>query len=224
MRGGGRHIFTKVQIMVEYRTINMEEYPRREHFRYFSAMPVPTFGITARVDVTGLVRFCRERRCSFYMAMTHIACLAANGVPELRRRSRDGGIIEYAKCGTSHIELLPDETYCYCTLWHDMDWDEFIPYAEACRKRAVSAPVIEEDVDVDALYFITTVPWISYEQVSMPITSPVDDNPRFCWGRYEENHRGRLMLPFTLNANHALMDGVHAGAFYRRLQEELDKV
>ncbi len=32
------------------------------------------------------------------------------------------------------------------------------------------------------------------------------------------------MLPFTLNANHALMDGVHAGAFYRRLQEELDKV
>lgn len=58
----------------------------------------------------------------------------------------------------------------------------------------------------------------------MPITSPVDDNPRFCWGGYEEDHRGRLMLPFTLNANHALMDGVHAGAFYRRLQEELDKV
>lgn len=67
MRGGGRHIFTEVQIVVEYRTINMEEYPRREHFRYFSAMPVPTFGITARVDVTGLVRLCRERRCSFYM-------------------------------------------------------------------------------------------------------------------------------------------------------------
>lgn len=67
MRGGGRHIFTEIQIMVEYRTINMEEYPRREHFRYFSAMPVPTFGITARADVTGLVRFCRERRCSFYM-------------------------------------------------------------------------------------------------------------------------------------------------------------
>ena len=68
------------------------------------------------------------------------------------------------------------------------------------------------------------MPWISYEQVGMPITSPVDDNPRFCWGRYEEDHRGRLMLPFTLNANHALMDGVHAGAFYRRRQEEFDKV
>lgn len=209
---------------MEYRVLDMSRYPRIEHFRYFMSMPDPTAAITAKVDVTELVRFCREKRCSFYMAATHVSCIAANRIPELRRRTRDGGIIEYAECGTSHIELLPDETYCYCTLWHDMPWDEFIPYAGQCRKKAVAAPGIEEDEDVDALYFVTTLPWIHYEQISMPVTDPVTDNPRFCWGKYEADHRGRLMMPYTLSANHALMDGVHFGRFFGNLQEEIDRL
>lgn len=208
--------------MAEYRKLDMDNYPRLEHFRYFTAMPVPSVGVTAKVDVTKLAGFVKERKCSFYMAMTHLTCLAANRVPELRQRTRDGGIIEYEKCGTSHIELLPDGTYCYCTLWHDRDWDEFIPYANECRRRAVAYPGIEEDDDADALYFVTTLPWIHYEGISMPVTDPITDNPRFCWGKYEGDFRGRLMMPFTLIVNHALMDGIQIAGFYKKLQEELD--
>ena len=202
----------------------MKNYPRLEHFKHFSAMPIPTVSITAKVDVTKLVPFCKAHNCSFYMAVTHIACMAANKVPEFRQRTRDGGIIEYAACGTSHIELLPDDTYCYCTLWHDKDWDEFIPYANACRKEAVSSAGIQEDEDVDALYFVTTIPWVHYEQITMPVALKTPDNPSFCWGRYQEDHRGRLMMPFTVSANHALLDGVHLGAFFREFQAEADRL
>lgn len=208
--------------MVNYTALNMARYPRREHFEYFSAMPVPTLGVTVKLDVSKLVRFCKAKKCSFYMAMTHISCLAANRIAEFRRRTKNGGIIEYERCGTSHIELLPDGTYCYCTLWHDQPWDEFFPYAAACREQVRRDPGIDEDEDSDALYFITTLPWFHYEQISMPVTDPVLDNPRLCWGKYEEDFAGRSVLPYSVFVNHALMDGVHLAAFFRNLQEEID--
>ena len=210
--------------MIKYRVLEMENYPRAEHFRYFSAMPNPSAGVTAKVDVTRLVRFCKEKGCSFYTAMVHIACLAANRIPEFRRRTRDGGIIEYETCGTSHIELMPNETYCYCSLRHEMDWDEYLPYAGRCREEARSAPCITGDEDADAQYFITTLPWVHYEQILMPVTAPVADNPRFCWGKYEEDFRGLLMMPFTVIVNHALMDGIHISALFRNLQQEIDRL
>lgn len=210
--------------MIKYNVLNMEHYPRVDHFHYFSAMPNPSTGVTAKVDVTRLVRFCKEKGCSFYTAMIHIACLAANRVPEFRRRVKDGGIIEYETCGTSHIELMPNDTYCYCSLRHDMDWDEYLRYAGHCREKARSAPYITEDEDADAQYFITTLPWIHYEQILMPVTDPVTDNPRFCWGKYEEDFRGRLMMPFTVIVNYALMDGIHISTLFRNLQEEIDRL
>lgn len=209
--------------MTDYKTIDMESYERKAHFEYFSSMPDPTVGLTVKVDVTKLVSFCKMKKCSFYMAMTHIACIAANKVPELRRRTKDGGIIEYTECGSSHIEPRSDGSYCYCTLWHNMNWDEFIPYAEKCRERAKQGG-IEEDEAVDALYFVTTVPWLHYEQVSMPVPCPINDNPSFCWGKWEADYTGRKMMPFSLFVNHALMDGIHIAEFYRILQEELDRL
>ena len=210
--------------MFEYRVLDMERYPRLQHYKYFSAMPNPMLGITVKTDVTRLVDFCRNNKFSFYMGMTHVSCLAANRIPQLRQRKSGNGIIEYTQCGTSHIELLPDETYCYCTMRHDMPWDEFIPYAQQCRRKAVEHPGIAEDHDVDALYFVTTLPWLHYEQLSMPVAHPVTDNPRFCWGKYEADIHGRLILPFTLQANHALADGIHIAAFFRSLQEEIDSL
>lgn len=214
----------EMQSMTDFTMIDMEHYPRLEHFRYFSSMPDPKLGITVKVDVSRLAEFCREKNFSFYLAMTHTACLAANRVPELRQRRRGGGIIEYSECGTSHIELLPDSSYCYCTLRHGMSWDEFIPYAKACREKAVASPGIAEEEDADSLFFVSSLPWLHYEQVSMPVSGNAADNPHLCWGRYEEDSRGRLMIPFTLYANHALADGIHFAAFFRILQEELDKV
>ena len=110
--------------------IDMAQYARRRHFDYFRSLPYPYVGVTENVDVSGLVRFCHEKGCSFYLAFLHAAARAADGVPQLRQRIRDGGIVEYDACPTSHTELLPDGTYCYCTLRHDHPLDRYLPYAE----------------------------------------------------------------------------------------------
>ena len=204
---------------MHYTEIDLETYPRKAHFELFSSLADPTVGLTARVDVTDAVRFCRQKGCSFYTVFIHIAALAANEVPELRRRVRNGGIIEYDLCATSHVELTPSGAYGYCTLRHDMGWDEYLRYAAEERRKALLEPTICEDEDVDSYFFVTTVPWLSYDQVTMPYSGA--SNPNICWGKFEPDAQGRLMMPLTLNANHALADGKHIADFFENIRRQL---
>ena len=206
---------------MNYRMIDLENDPRRAHFEYFRSLQNPMMGVTVNVDVTALREFCRARGSSFYLAFMHVAARAANAVPELRRRIHGGGIAEYDACGTSHVELLENGTYVYCTLFHDMGWDEYLACAEAARRRSREGGSIEEDADVEGLYFVTSLPWLHYVQLIQPTAGGDESNPRISWGRFEADHRGRLMMPVTLMAHHALVDGLQAARFYENIDAEL---
>ena len=209
-----------------FREIDMSSYPRKAHYDHFRHLPNPHVGVTVDVDVTELVRVCKENGWSFYLAFIRVAALAANAVPELRRRLKGEGIVEYDACGTSHIELLEDGTYCYCTLRHDpaQSWETYMSYAAAERDRARSGASIEEEDDVDSLLFITSLPWLHYSAFIQPTGGPADSNPRISWGRFAPDHRGRLMLPLTLLCHHSLVDGLQIGAFYGEVQALLKKL
>lgn len=200
----------------------MNTYPRKAHFEYFSKMIDPTVGVTVKVDVQPLLSFCKAGDHPFYTAFIHLAALAANAVPELRQRIRGDRIVEYSYCGTSHIELLPDNSYCYCTLHHDSDWDEYFRTAQMIRAQAREKAGIGEDLDVEGLFFITTVPWLHYEHISMPVTGGTNSNPQICWGKYEKDGSGRFMMPLSIYANHALVDGIHIASFFENIRKELD--
>lgn len=206
---------------MQYHLIDMETYPRRAHFDYFRSLMNPMVGVTVDVDVTALRDFCAARVASFYLAFMHVAARAANAVPELRQRIHGGGIAEYDACGTSHVELLDDGTYGYCTLFHDLDWDAYLPYAGESRRRCRESASIEEDADVEGLYFVTSLPWLHYSQFIQPTAGGDESNPRISWGGFAPDHRGRLMLPVTLLAHHALVDGLQIAAFYQNLDAEI---
>lgn len=206
------------------RMIDLQQYPRKAHFDYFRSLANPSVGVTVEVDVTDLLAFCRERKVSFYLAFMHAAALAADCVPELRQRIRGEGIVEYASCGTSHVEDKGDGTYCYCTLHHHMPFDAYIRQAETARKACRENAGIEEDDDVESLYFVSCLPWLHYTQLVQPTAGGDESNPRITWGRYDEDPRGRFMMPVTLLCHHALVDGRHLGAFYQQLETQMFRI
>ena len=201
--------------------IDLTSYPRRRHFEYFSSLPYPYVGVTNNVDVTELVRFCKDQKYSFYLVFMHAAALAADGIAALCQRIRNRGIIEYSECPTSHIELLDDGTYCYCTLRHHMPLDEYIPYAENARTQCRLNGSIEEDSQAESLYFISTLPWLHYTALIQPVACGEESNPRITWGRFQKDYAGRDQLPVTILAHHGLVDGIHIARFYENLEKQL---
>ena len=200
--------------------LDLAAYPRRAHFDYFRQMANPYLSVTAPCDITALRRLTQEKGLPFFLTVLHCAINAANAVPELRQRIRGKGIVEYDRCLSSHTVALPDGTYCYCSLEVDRPFREFLPYAAAEQERVKAAPTLEDGEDGESLFFVSCVPWLSYTALTQPTPTPADSNPRITWGRWHRQE-GRTLLPMTLLANHALVDGIHIARFYENLDREL---
>ena len=201
--------------------IDLDAYPRRNHFNHFCAMAYPYAGVTVDVDVTDLLSLCREKGDSFYLMVLHAVALAADEVPEFRRRIDHGGIVEYDECPTSHIELKPDGTYAYCTLRHHMPLADYLAQAESARTAAREGGSIEEEDDVQSMYFISTLPWLHYTQLIQPVACGEESNPRITWGKYQANDKGRMMMPLSMLVHHALADGIHIAKFYEAFNQQM---
>lgn len=130
---------------MDYTVRDLDTYKRKQHFKYFSGLAFPYVGTTAPVDITALMEKIRREGLPFFLTFCYCAARAANRVPEFRRRILNGGIVEYARCRTSHTVALEDETYCYCTLESAMPFAEYLPYAKREQERAKAARSIEED-------------------------------------------------------------------------------
>lgn len=201
--------------------IDMNTYPRRDHFAHFCAMAYPYVGVTVDADVTDLLALCREKGYSFYLLVLHAVALAADEVDEFRRRIDQGGIVEYDECPTSHTELKPDGTYAYCTLHHHMPLADYLAKAEAARAAVRESGSIEEEDDVQSMYFISTLPWLHYTQLVQPVACGEESNPRITWGKYQPDAAGRMMLPLSVLVHHALADGLHIAKFYEAFDRQV---
>ena len=201
--------------------LDLEHYPRKAHFDYFRTMAFPYVGLTAPVDITGLLAAVQRRQLPLFLTLCYGVTRGANQIPELRQRIAGDRIVQYDWCRSSHTEALPDGTYCYCTLRHDMP---FAQYIEDARERQAACRAhggLEEDGEAEGLLFISTLPWLHYTALVQPTGGAQDSNPRITWGRAQADGSGRLMMPVSLLCHHALVDGAHLAAFYRQLDEAI---
>ena len=70
------------------------------------------------------------------------------------------------------------------------------------------------------MFFISTLPWISYTSLIQPVPVPADSNPRITWGKYF-TQEGKTLIPVSLLCHHALVDGIHFAKFFKALDEWL---
>ncbi len=232
--------------MIKYKIIDLDTYKRKAHLEYFMSLKSCQTGLTANVDVTLLKDFCKKEGCSFFLTFMHIVALSADSIPQFRQRLhrvtkeerkspehsktptegplKDLEIREYEESPTSNTESTKDEMYCYCTNYHHMPWKEYIDEALKNQTEARKNGTLDEDSEIEAFYFPTSVPWIHYTDCIHPWGDSFDSNPRFSWGKFEEDFRGRLMMPVTVMVHHGLVDGFQIAKFYENVDENIKKL
>lgn len=81
--------------MARYRIIDTAAWPRRDHFTFYRQFANPSFNLCVPIEAQRLYECAKDRRVSFFQLALYALLLAANGVPQLRQRVRDGEVIEY---------------------------------------------------------------------------------------------------------------------------------
>lgn len=212
------------QQLPSYRKIDMDAWPRREHYRYYREFLKCGYSVTARLDVTAAVAFARHRKKHFYGCFLYAAAKTVNEMDEMRMMvGPDGqpGIWE-----RSHVNF---------TVFHEDDktfsdlWTEYRPefpdfYREFQR-------VLDTYGDCRGIkgrpgqppnfFCASCVPWLDYTGYSTGTTGEPALFPIVTFGKYKEA-AGRLALPVTVTIAHAAADGYHTSLFFQKLQENLD--
>jgi chloramphenicol O-acetyltransferase type A len=203
------------------RRIDMENWPRREHFKVFNAFEHPHFNMCANVNLTAFYPAVKERGYSINIAIIYVLARASNAIPEFRHRIRGGEVVEHEVVHPSSTVPTNSDLFTFCTMDYHEDFAAFA--AGAARRIAyVKEHPSLDDHGRDDLLFMSCIPWVSFTSVKHPIRShPGDSVPRLAWGKFFEEGEA-LKMPLGVQAHHALMDGLHLGRFYQEVQGYLD--
>ena len=80
------------------------------------------------------------------------------------------------------------------------------------------------DVETDRidLVYYSVIPWVAFTSFKHASRSDRDQTvPRIVFGR-KFRDGDRIRMPVSVEVNHAIMDGLHVGRYFERLQETLD--
>ncbi len=205
-----------------FKEIDVEKWNRKATFEFFKDYEDPFFNITANLDVTELYRFCKENKLSFSLANLFYSLKTANEIREFRIRLKEAKLVEYSKIHATQTILNDDETFsfCYFELKENVfDFNEAGKNSVEKYKKLKTLDV--ETARIDLIYY-SVIPWVSF--TSFKHAGRFDNRqtvPRMVFGKiFEENQRRKI--PFSVEVNHAMMDGFHVGKYFNRLQEKFE--
>jgi chloramphenicol O-acetyltransferase type A len=201
--------------------IDVETWPRREHYRLYRQLNQPHFNMCANVDLTAFYQATKAQGIGFTVGLLYVLGRAANDIPAFRYRMRGEDVIEHETVHPSTTVLSDDGLFGFCPLHYSGDLRSFAARATESMSLAKQQPTLEFQPGRDDILFTTGIPWVSFTSFAHPThLHPADCIPRMAWGkRFVDGDR--LKMPLSVQGHHALMDGFHMGQYYERVEAYL---
>ncbi len=204
---------------MSYSVINTGAWPRKATYEFFKSFDDPFFNLTALVDVTALVQYCKATRGSFFLHCLHHASRMANELEPFRLRIKDDKVILYDVVHPGSTILHEDQTFSYCYFDYYPELERFVREGAAVVKAHLEGKGFDpRDKDLEMLHF-SFIPWVSFTGFKHARRFGREDSiPKIVFGKYYKEG-GRYKIPLSIEVHHALMDGYHVGQYFERFEE-----
>jgi chloramphenicol O-acetyltransferase type A len=172
----------------------------------------------ANADVTAFYPAVKRRGVSFTVAMVYAIARAANAIPEFRYRIREEEVVEHEIVHPGTTVLVNEDLFTFAMFEYAEDFSRFA--AKAAEKIAYvqEHPSLAVSQGRDDWLLMTPIPWVSFTSFMHPVhLQPPHSVPLFAWGTIFEDGE-RLRMPLGAQGHHAVMDWLHMGRFYEKVQ------
>jgi len=198
--------------------IDIENWERKSHFNFFRQMDNPHFNICANIDITELKSFTEKNKLSLFKTVLFIAVSTANNIKEFRQRIADEQVYEHERVAATYTVPSSQDVFSFCTTTYSLNFQDFYNASGNAMNQAAENPQIGNLPGRDDLIYMSCIPWVSFTSYSNAMHfTPVDSIPRIVWGKYFSEN-GRIKMPLSVQAHHALVDGKHIGAYFNYFQ------
>ena len=207
--------------------IDMENWPRREHYEYYTQKLKIQYNMTAEVRVENLLAYCRRTGKRFYPVLIYLVSKTVNGIDNLKMfLDEEGQLCQWEEVHPNYtIFHEDDKTFSDCWSRYHSDLETFYEGIAADMARYADVKGIKVRGGQPANFFcVSCAPWTAFTAFNTTVIGGgLQYFPIITAGKYHEEE-GNVLLPVNLNVIHAVCDGYHAGLFFERLQREIDEV
>ena len=213
---------------MDYRVIDRERYYRKGVFRHFSEDCKCSVSMTARVDVTDLVRWSKTSGTKFFINFLYVLSKALNSRDDYKMgwlwETRE--LVCYDRINPTQY-VFHDDTETCTPVYSDYSEDyglfyrnAFADIEQAKQTRTYGLDAANHPNWFDASY----ISWLSYDSMNIELPDGhLYFMPIVNWGKYREEN-GRLMMPVSVRLNHAVADGYLVANVFRLLEKEMENL
>lgn len=210
----------------EYQLLDINNWPRKQHFAFYQAFERPYFSIGCDLDAEKLYKHCKSNQIAFFDAYLFFVMQAINQVQSFRYRLVDGQVHIYPHISISVAVLADDQTFRFCEVPFAADFATFQSNLKAAKAEAISGPFFSEMFAANkgnqATVFMSVIPWISFTSFSHASGGGQSTGiPLIAIGKMRKKD---FTMPISIDVHHCLVDGVHVGQFVEVLQRGFDEV
>lgn len=204
--------------------LDLDAWPRRQQFDWFRTYERPFFNVCAPVDTTRLLQACKERGLPFTVAYHFLSITTANEIEPFRYRLRGDRVLVHDRvdCGTT--VAVAGERFAFAYVEYVDDFASFrAGFEQELARIEARDGRLEPAEERDDLVHYSVLPWLAFTSFSHARRDDERDSiPKIVFGKTYESE-GRLLMPHSVEVHHALMDGLHVGRYFERLQALLDE-
>ena len=201
--------------------LNLETWPRKEHFRFFKQMEEPFFGVTVTIDCTKAYEKSKAENFSFFIYYLHKTLVAVNAIESFRYRISNDEIVIYDQINGSATIGRDDGTFGFSLVEFHADFAIFekIALTEIERVKNTTG-LFTREFDTDNLIHFSAIPWLNFTSLShaRSFTFP-DSCPKISFGKMSVSENEMRTMPMSIHVHHGLIDALQVGQFVDCFQD-----
>jgi chloramphenicol O-acetyltransferase type A len=203
--------------------LDINTWPRKDHFHFFSQFEEPFFGVTVNIDCTNGYAKCKQQEGSFFLYYLHASLTAANNTEPFKYRIAGDEIFIHDKVNASPTINRPDGSFGFGYIDYKESFSEFVQEARAEIDKVRNSTGLIPAVSGENVIHYSSIPWINFTSLSHARSFSFKDSiPKISFGKISDEN-GKKSMPVSVHVHHGLMDGYHVGQFIDLFQQLMNQ-
>lgn len=201
--------------------IDLDTWPRRQHFDHYRRRVPCTYAMTVEVDVTAFAAALRRSPRKSSLAQVWALATVVNRHEEFRMCLTDSGDPAVWPVVHPAFTVFNPQRETFACVWapYDPDFGTFHDAAAPLlAEHSRATDFFPQGNPPPNTFDVSSLPWASFTGFTLDIRDGWDHlAPIFTLGRYTERE-ARLLLPLSVQIHHAAADGFHTARLTNDLQ------
>ncbi|MBV4418454.1 chloramphenicol acetyltransferase [Clostridium tyrobutyricum] len=207
---------------MDFKKIDMNTWPRREHFNYYINNIKCKYNLTSNIEITNLLFEIKKRNLRFYPSFIYVVSKAINHNMEFRMSYDNEGKLGYWKYTNPVYTLFHEDDKTFSDIWTYYNEDFSIFYADCVKDLETYKDVkgIKAKPNQPENFFpVSALPWLSFTGCSnISLNESKMLFPVITFGKYFKQDK-KVFIPFSIMVNHAAADGYHTSKLINDIQD-----